>query len=192
MTTTTLRAPDCITTGLPDHGIYVACLASYNAGTLHGHWIDLTAIDCAGDIQEAIDWILSTSPEPGAEEYAVHDHVGAAGIVCSGDQWPDLEKVAELAENLATAIEEGAEDPWMVCCQWMGYLIDFQDFIDCYLGHAESGTRWAEDYHDSCGTELGQLSNYIDWSAVWRDASLGGDVHAEDCPMGGVYVFSCH
>ena len=38
--------------------IYVACLASYNAGILHGEWIDATDAD---EIREAIETMLSKS-----------------------------------------------------------------------------------------------------------------------------------
>ena len=53
--------------------IYVACLASYNAGILHGEWIDATDADT---IREAIQEMLKRSPTPGAEEWAIHDYEG--------------------------------------------------------------------------------------------------------------------
>jgi len=58
--------------------IYVACLAAYNGGTLHGEWID--ADQSADDIGEAIKQMLSRSPEPCAEEWAIHDHENFQGI----------------------------------------------------------------------------------------------------------------
>ncbi len=51
--------------------IYVACLASYNAGTLHGNWIDLDGTEA---IEDQISGILKASPEEDAEEWAVHDN----------------------------------------------------------------------------------------------------------------------
>ena len=45
--------------------IYVACLASYNAGILHGRWID--ADNGAEQVQEEIENMLAESPEYGAE-----------------------------------------------------------------------------------------------------------------------------
>jgi antirestriction protein len=51
--------------------IYVACLAAYNSGYLHGVWIDATAdID---DIQDQINSMLESSPIEDAEEYAIHE-----------------------------------------------------------------------------------------------------------------------
>ena len=46
--------------------IYVACLASYNAGKLYGRWID--ANQDADDIQSEVDAMLAASPAPDAEE----------------------------------------------------------------------------------------------------------------------------
>jgi len=54
--------------------IYVACLAAYNSGYLHGVWIDVTAdID---DIQDQINSMLESSPVDDAEECAIHDFEG--------------------------------------------------------------------------------------------------------------------
>lgn len=52
--------------------IYVACLAAYNAGKLHGIWIEAT--DELESIQAQVQRMLSTSPEPVAEEYAIHNY----------------------------------------------------------------------------------------------------------------------
>ncbi len=50
--------------------IYVACLASYNNAILHGVWIDATQSE--DDIMKEIWEMLDNSPEPNAEEYAIH------------------------------------------------------------------------------------------------------------------------
>lgn len=53
-----------MTTGTNDERrIYVACLASYNAGTLHGVWIDVDGKD-ADDIQGEVAAMLRESPNP--------------------------------------------------------------------------------------------------------------------------------
>ena len=38
-----------------DPAIYVACLASYNSGSLFGYWINLSVADTKEEIQECID-----------------------------------------------------------------------------------------------------------------------------------------
>jgi hypothetical protein len=55
-TTTTRTKPACIADWLPDVGIYVACLASYNGGILQGAWVDLEQCQDEEDIQAGIDW----------------------------------------------------------------------------------------------------------------------------------------
>ena len=73
--------------------IYVACLAAYNNGRLHGAWID--AAQGAWGIWEDVRAMLAASPIEGAEEYAIHDHEGFEGIPiaeCTG-----FEEVAALA-----------------------------------------------------------------------------------------------
>ena len=50
--------------------IYIACLAAYNNGILHGEWIDITDVD---QVQDEINSMLEKSPIPNAEEWAIHD-----------------------------------------------------------------------------------------------------------------------
>ena len=58
--------------------IYVASLSDYNAGRLHGAWID--AAQEPEQIEAEIAWMLKQSPEPIAEEWAIHDHEGFGGV----------------------------------------------------------------------------------------------------------------
>jgi len=58
--------------------IYVACLAAYNNGYLHGEWIDATQE--LSDIYDQVNAMLKASPvEEEAEEYAIHDYEGFGG-----------------------------------------------------------------------------------------------------------------
>lgn len=50
--------------------IYVACLAAYNSGRLHGAWID--ASQDVDDIWNELKQVLASSPVPDAEEWAIH------------------------------------------------------------------------------------------------------------------------
>ena len=57
--------------------IYVACLAAYNNGHLHGEWIEVTD---EASIWEAVQAMLFTSPiEEDTEEWAIHDYEGFEG-----------------------------------------------------------------------------------------------------------------
>ena len=57
--------------------IYVACLAAYNNGHLHGRWIDANQDPDA--IQVEISAMLAASPIADAEEWAIHDYEGYEG-----------------------------------------------------------------------------------------------------------------
>ena len=73
--------------------IYVADLAAYNNGILHGVWIDATQdID---DIQEQINDMLASSPEEDAEEYAIRDDEGFAGYSIS--EYEVIQRAHEVA-----------------------------------------------------------------------------------------------
>ena len=74
--------------------IYVACLAAYNNGRLHGRWIDASQGEEA--ISDAVQVMLADSPEPDAEEWAIHDYEGFHG--CRISEYAGIERVAALAE----------------------------------------------------------------------------------------------
>jgi len=50
--------------------IYIACLSAYNNGKLHGNWV--TVDGDVDDLEAAIAEVIKTSPEPDAEEWAIH------------------------------------------------------------------------------------------------------------------------
>ena len=61
--------------------IYVADLAAYNSGVLHGVWIDATQeVD---EIQAQINKLFKTSPVEYAEEFAIHDYEGFGSLSIS-------------------------------------------------------------------------------------------------------------
>jgi len=74
--------------------IYVACLAAYNSGILHGEWIDLD--DDVDETWRRIRNILASSPVPDVEEWAIHDFEGFGPVGLS--EWESIERVHELAE----------------------------------------------------------------------------------------------
>src|SRR4051794_8738017 len=56
----------------PSPAIYVASLADYNNGVLHGAWIE--AAREPSDIQEDIDAMLAQSREANAEQFVIFDY----------------------------------------------------------------------------------------------------------------------
>ena len=159
--------------------IYVACLASYNAGKLYGKWID--ADQDADDIQAEVDAMLAASPAPDAEEWAIHDSEGLGRI----GEWESFERVAAIGQAIA---EAGDDAPALLA--WLDYdsSNDPEDFADCYAGEWDSLADFAYEIND--GDSLnGRLDSYIDWEAVGRDLRLNGDVWTAAAPGGGIYVY---
>jgi antirestriction protein len=150
--------------------IYVACLAAYNNGILHGEWID--AGQSADEIHEAVQRMLAASPEPGAEEWAIHDYEGFAPLRLS--EWESFERVAAITAGIA---EHGA-----AFTAWLSYdedcdPIDSEAFEDAYRGEWESLRAYAEDYAESTGLydaaeKSGSAYVTVDIDLLTRDLSI--------------------
>jgi antirestriction protein len=147
--------------------IYVASLADYNGGTLHGKWIDANQDTDA--IMEEVKAMLAGSREEVAEEWAIHDYEGFEGLRLG--EWESFEKVAESAAAIA---EHGEAYALYADCVGMEYA-DVDGFEDAYQGKYDSMAEFAEELYDSIGDNLGPLAGYIDWERVGRDFELGGD-----------------
>ncbi|MFP4410983.1 antirestriction protein ArdA [Coleofasciculus sp.] len=166
--------------------IYVACLAAYNNGKLHGTWIDCD--QDAEDIWAEIEQMLKTSPEPDAEEWAIHDYEGWQGI--SIDESTHPEKIAELAELL--------EKYGTAFAKYYEYHSDYasaEDFQEHYVGEYES----EEDFVYAQWEESGQLKqledsgipeSYINWKAIARDWFIDS-YYSIEAGYQEVHVFRC-
>jgi antirestriction protein len=166
--------------------IYVASLSDYNAGRLLGAWIN--ANQQHEDIQEGINEMLSRSPEPIAEEWAIHDYEGFGPLRI--DEYESIEHVAKVARGIVNRGRAYAH--------WADYLGSSQwdqldDFDDHFVGQADSMTEFAEQWLEDMGVDIDslvaehlQLYVRFDVEAFARDLSY--DFHmAEDDE--GVYVF---
>lgn len=163
--------------------IYVACLASYNSGILHGRWID--ADQTADAIRKDVRAMLAASPMPDAEEWAIHDHEGFEGVRLS--EWESFEKVAELA---AFTLEHG-ELGGAVLSHFCGDLDEAREAMeDRYCGQYESLADFAEEITgETAATIPESLRPYIDYEAMARDMEMGGDVFTVETGLGAVHVF---
>jgi antirestriction protein len=190
--------------------IYVASLSDYNAGTLHGRWVDVDT-DAAG-LYEQIREMLEQSPEaklcfycgkgaddhggnygephafqPGvAEEWAIHDYEGFGPWKPS--EYASMETIAAVA----AAIEEYGQ----AVLYWIDNLGgDVEEAIESFQDHYCGEHKSAEDYVADLYEETGQISddhplfNYIDWASVARDFGFEGYVFVE-VDYETVYVFS--
>ena len=169
--------------------IYVACLSSYNAGRLHGRWIDCD--QTAEEIREEIRLMLEESPESWAEEWAIHDYEGFGGL--SLHEHEDIGKLAELGELIG---EHREVITYVV--DHVGGLDQLEEakrlMEDCYSGEWNSLEDWAEDFLESSG-QIDQMPesmrSYFDFKSYARDVELAGDVFTIDID-GNVHVFWNH
>jgi len=163
--------------------IYVACLASYNAGILHGKWIDATDAEA---IREEIQEMLIWSPCPGAEEWAIHDYKGFGSLRLGESE--DIDRVAELG----ALIDEYGE-AFAAYANHVG--VDYateESFQDAYCGEWDSEEAYAEDLFDELYAHdlPDHIAPYIDYGAFARDLFINDYFSVEN--NSGVYVFcSC-
>ena len=161
--------------------IYVADLAAYNAGYLHGVWIDAT--QDIEDIQDEINQLLAASPVPDAEEYAIHDYEGFdgyrlgeyAGIETAHDVASFIEEFpafgAELLNHF-TRIEEARS------------AVE-NDYCGCYSSLADYAQELTEET-----TDIPQnVAYYIDYERMGRDMEMNGDVFTIETGLNEVHVF---
>lgn len=169
--------------------IYVASLSDYNAGRLHGTWVE-----AARDVEalyDQIDVMLKTSPAPGAEEWAIHDYEGFGSLRLS--EYEALEWISAVATGI---VEHGG-----AFAAYAALVNDqperLKDFETAYRGEWESLEAYAEELLDDLGaTELLErvpdwLQSYVslDIAGFARDLELGGDIWTESTEEGGVWVF---
>ena len=162
--------------------IYVACLAAYNAGCLHGRWID--ASQGEAHIWDATRAMLAASPEVGAEEWAIHDYEGFDGAPIS--EWTSFETIAAYADFITEHETLGGK----LLEYYGGDLDDAKAALDNYAGEFESLEDYARDLTEQTGTEIPEhLARYIDYAAMAHDMELGGDVFTLETGSNQVHVF---
>ena len=158
-----------------DMRVWVGCLACYNAGDLHGEWLEPA---------DGPDWECG---KPGHEETWVFDHEGFGSFI-SGECSP-LE-AARIAEQL-----DGCEnvEALKAYVGWTGCTLEtaLEDFDNgAFMGEYESG----EDFAYELAKETGDLASvpdalecYIDWERVWRgEYESNGWTHRDGfifCPV---------
>lgn len=145
--------------------IYIACLASYNAGYLHGAWIECNDLET---LEKGRDQVIKTSPVPDAEEWAIHDYELPFEI----SEYEFFTTIIEIIEfingshnsDLAIAIYNDCKD-----------LGEAQDMIEKYEGSFDSVKDYGEHYAENCMNIPENLSYYIDYEKLGRD--YGMDSH---------------
>ncbi len=161
--------------------IYVADLAAYNAGHLHGVWIDATlGLD---DIQAQVDVMLAASPVEGAEEYAIHDFEGFDGYRIG--EYEGLES----AHEIACFIEEYPEFGGALLAHFnhleQARKAAEEDYCGCYSSLAD----YAQELTEETSSIPPHLAMYIDYRAMARDMEYSGDLFTLETGFEHVHVF---
>lgn len=162
--------------------IYVACLAAYNSGKLHGTWID--AAQDAEDVREEIQQMLKDSPAPHAEEWAIHDFENWHGLTLSEHE--DIEQLAAIAQLIA---KHGAAYAGYIAYMGKEYATA-EAFQDIYCGEHDSEADFAEQHYRECQSIPAFLESYIDWEHVANDLFIS-DFFSVTCD-GSTHVFRRH
>ena len=165
--------------------IYVACLAAYNNGRLHGEWID--ANQSVDEIWDDVKAMLAASPVPGAEEWAIHDYEGFGELRLS--EWESFERVSAIAAGIA---EHGD-----AFAAWLSYdtsqdPADTGRFEEMYRGEWDSLRYYADQFADDMGLyAMAEQANspyvVVDLEMLERDLDIELCTAASD--HGTVYVF---
>ena len=169
--------------------VYVASLADYNAGRLHGVWLD--ANQDAEDLLAQVTDMLNGSIEEDAEEFAVHDYEGF-GLLRLGE-YESLKVVSKLAAGI---VEHGpAFAAWAEQVGMAEATEQRAAFDEGFLGSWDSELAYAEQLADDFGwtDTLDQLPDAvrsyvsIDFELLARD--LAYDVAFVPNGAGGVWAF---
>ncbi|MBL8496811.1 antirestriction protein ArdA [Nitrosomonas sp. JL21] len=165
--------------------IYVADLAAYNAGYLHGIWIN--PCDDLDAIKAQINEMLAKSPEGFSEEYAIHDYEGfggytlseyagieaAHGIACFIAEYPDFG--GELLNHFGGDLEEAR-------------TAAEENYCGCYKSLADYAQELTEET-----TQIPEsIAYYVDYERMGRDMNLSGDIFTIETGYETVHIYWNH
>lgn len=168
-----------------DIRIYVADLAAYNNGVLHGVWIDAT--EDLDAIWNQINTMLKASPiEEEAEEYAIHDYEGFGGY-----RLGEYEGI-EAAHEIACFIEEYPELGGELLNQFSNIDEAHKAMEENYNGCHESVADFAQQLTEDTSEIPKHLEFYIDYEKMGRDMEMSGDIFTIETAHDEVHVFWNH
>lgn len=151
--------------------IYVACLAAYNNGKLHGQWIDATQE--VSDIKLQIADMLTASPIHGAEEYAIHDY---DNFYDAGDVLGEYSNI-ETVHQVACAIQKHGK----LFSKLFSYFSDVDEALQAlendYRGCYKQPQDYAREFIEETTTIPDNLAYYIDYEKMVQDWEYSGDIH---------------
>lgn len=163
--------------------IYVACLAAYNNGHLHGAWID--AAQEPWSIYDGVKVMLAASPVAGAKEWAIYDYDGFGGIRIK--EYTGFERVSALACFIVEHGEIGAA----LLDYFNGDLDEAREAMEGrYLAEHASLADYVQDLTEETTPIPPALHYYIDYRAMARDAEMSGDLFTVTTAFDVVHVFA--
>jgi antirestriction protein len=165
--------------------IYVASLSDYNAGYLHGTWID--ADQDPEEIHAEIQAMLEESKELIAEEWAIHDTDGFDGLkISEHESIETVSKIATLLNDFPSCVISLADDH-------TDPSEDLREWIEeHYQGEYTSLEDWAAEWLGDSGelTKIPEnLQYYFDFKAYARDQELNGYIASVEENFDKVHVF---
>lgn len=166
----------------PDYAIYVACLASYNDGRLHGTWID--ADQPTDAIFEEIQLMLASSPIEYAEEWAIHDYSGFDCLSLS--EYENIDKIV----NIVAFLKE--HEPYG--CELLAYtgndIEEATQYAENYQGEYDDEEAFAQTLMEECMEVPEHLIFYIDYEKFARDLFISDYFSIR--VKGSTFVFRYH
>lgn len=160
--------------------IYVASLSDYNAGILHGVWIDLTQVDDIDEVWAKVNAMLAGSIATKkygdvAEEWAIHDYEGFGSYRVS--EYENLEKLLLLSQTIANKGEAfllwAANDVTALDADDVEEAFDEQ-----YAGEWDDDDAFARDQIEELG--LPDLGTEVYVKVGWGDEKKVNLVEALD------------
>jgi antirestriction protein len=152
---------------------------------LHGVWID--AGQSPDEIWAEVRAMLASSPEPGAEEWAIHDYEGFGELRLS--EWESFERISAIAAGITEHGDSFAA--------WLSYdtsedPADTARFEEMYRGEWDSLRDYAQQFAEDIGLydmveKAGSPYVTVDVDMLERD--LGIELYTVESDHYTVYVF---
>lgn len=172
-----------------ENRIYVASLSDYNAGYLHGKWIDLSGKDI-DDVWNEVNKMLKESPctkQYGdiAEEWAIHDRDGILSTA-NISEYESFEKCLELVRYIEDADDEDIAE---YCLKdKLGNIDEATTMMENHIGTYESYYEYGESILE--GYEIPEnVKFYVDYEGVAKDEELNGYITIFEQSYNTFHVF---
>lgn len=177
--------------------IWVGSLSDYNAGILHGEWMD--AAREPEDVHDDITSMLGKSPTAArealpAEEWAIFDYEGFGSLRI--DEYESIDRVTRFANGIV--------DHGLAFAAWAS-MEDHADsdylneaFEDAYRGRFDSTVDYVDQFVEDMGYDdmldkalPAGIRPYvrIQTDQLARDLELSGDIYTVRSDDGGIWLF---